>query len=227
MPESEMRSFTEEEFQVVMPAHIKVAGELLTSRAAGTRHPRIAARVANDLVRLRIVDFAPYAPVFDGRLVPDGDATILRGRLRMGALARAQLTAGAIFLTMFFAILGYGVVSTGVPDGSFNRLVIVLTALAAIAGLSLLWIRLLTQRTGEPLRQFVASMSTPADTRMPERRPWRGVAYWLGAYGVLLGVSSLDSVTGGAYRPVAITIAVLAEIAWYYAYRRFTRIRSN
>jgi len=90
-----MRLFTDEELQVVIPAHIEVAGALLESRAAGTHSPRIAARVANDFVRLRIVDFAPYAPVFDGRLVANGDETILRGRLRMGALARAQLTAAA------------------------------------------------------------------------------------------------------------------------------------
>jgi len=222
-----MRLFTDEELQVVIPAHIEVAGALLESRAAGTHSPRIAARVANDFVRLRIVDFAPYAPVFDGRLVANGDETILRGRLRMGALARAQLTAAAVFLTLFFAILGYGIVTTGVPSGSLTRLMLVLTALASVAGLNLVLIRLLTRRTGEPVRQFVSSMSTPADAPMPEQRPWRGVGYWLGAYIVLVGLGSLDSITAGAYRPLAITIMVLAEIGWYYAYRRFTRVHPN
>ena len=62
---------------------------------------------------------------------------------------------------------------------------------------------------------------------MPEQRPWRGVGYWLGAYIVLVGLGSLDSITAGAYRPLAITIMVLAEIGWYYAYRRFTRVHPN
>ena len=97
----------------------------------------------------------------------------------------------------------------------------------AVAGLNLVLIRLLTRRTGEPVRQFVSSMSTPADAPMPEQRPWRGVGYWLGAYIVLVGLGSLDSITAGAYRPLAITIMVLAEIGWYYAYRRFTRVHPN
>jgi len=34
-----MRLFTDEELQVVIPAHIEVAGALLESRAAGTHSP--------------------------------------------------------------------------------------------------------------------------------------------------------------------------------------------